>query len=122
MPMTKTVRWLLLMLTLGVPISAKAQTINAKSCNSSDVQAALNSVTPSTQTLTIPTGTCSWSSKVSFNVPSSSTSLTIQGTSATTGNCGTSPCTAMDSTIIVDNYSGTDNVLNIVSGVASSFL
>ncbi len=120
--MTKTVRWLLFVVAITVPFSAKAQTINAKSCSSSDVQAALNSVTSSTQTVTIPAGTCSWSSKVSFNVPSSSTSLTIQGMSSTTGNCGTSPCTATDSTVIVDNYSGTDSVLNIGSGNASSLL
>jgi hypothetical protein len=102
-----------------------AQTINAASCNVSDVQRALSSVNQATATVVIPAGTCSWTSAVSYTVPSSVTSLTIQGQTTVncTGTAGTSDytCAAADSTIIQDNFAtaGTP-VMKITIGAAGS--
>lgn len=57
--MIKTTRWLLLLLLVGIPLGAGAQTIDAASCSASDVQAAINSATTG-QTVNVPAGTCSW--------------------------------------------------------------
>ena len=54
------IKWLLFILLLSAPSGAKAQTINAKSCSSTDVQTALNSASAG-DTVTVPAGTCSWS-------------------------------------------------------------
>ncbi len=94
---------------------AHAQTINATSCSSADVQSALNSVTASTTTVTIPAGTCHWTTKLGFAVPSGNTSLTIQGATTCTGSGDPSlnnlACT--DSTIIVDD--DTTDTTNLIS-------
>ena len=60
---------------------AQAQTINAASCSSTDVQAAFNSVTATTTTVKIPgcPAGVGWSAQVSLNVPSGSTTLSIIG-------------------------------------------
>ena len=107
--MLKTLRWSLgLCLLITICGSAvHAQTINAASCNASDVQSALNSVSASTTTVVIPSGTCTWTTPVSFAVPSGNTTLTIQGSTTVncTGTAGTSSyaCTASDTTVITDN-------------------
>lgn len=98
--------------------SAHAQaTYNAASCNASDVQAALNSISSGTATLTIPSGTCAWTGPVNYTVPSSVTDLTIQGQTSVncTGTAGTSSyvCTSMDSTVIQDSYNSSNSPLNI---------
>lgn len=95
---------------------AHAQTINAASCSSSDVQSALNSVTASTTTVTIPAGACHWTTTERFNVPSGNTSLTIQGATTCTGSGDPSlnnlSCT--DGTIIVDDdTTDTTNLIGI---------
>lgn len=109
-------------LLLGVVSSSHAQTINAASCNASDVQAALKSVTSSTTTVTIPAGTCNWTSQVTLTVPSGNSSLTIQGQSSVTGTCAPGgSCSSTDNTIIQDGDSTDSNSLFIIStGAASS--
>src|SRR5215472_5488623 len=106
--------------------AAHAQAINAASCNLSDVQRALNSVNQATATVVIPSGTCSWSSAVSYTVPSSVTSLTIQGqtTVSCTGTAGTSTyaCTPTDNTVLVDAYAAEGGtILHITTGGPSSY-
>lgn len=95
---------------------AKAQTIQAASCNASDVQAALNSVTASTTTVKIPSGTCHWSGQVTLTVPSGSTSLSILGAGSLSTVGGG------DATVIIDDYGSTQPLLAIATGPASSFL
>ena len=113
--------WLLAMLGALV-VGAEAQTINAASCSQSDVQTAFNSVTSSTTTVNIPTGTCNWTAQVTLVVPSGSTTLTIQGQSTTTGTCAPSgSCSATDSTVIVDNYSSNNSPFAITTAGSSSF-
>jgi len=66
--------------------AAKAQTINAVTCNASDVQAAINSA-PEGGTVTIPAGTCTWTSGV-----------TISGKGIAVQGAGTSRVIAVSST------------------------
>lgn len=81
-----------------------AQTINAASCSSTDVQNALNSVAADGTTVLIPScSATSWTTTVTYNQVYSTT---IQGQSNTTGTCTPGgACSAVDSTIIVDNLS-----------------
>ena len=128
--MLRTVIW-----SLGVCLliticgsAVHAQTINAASCKASDVQSALNSASAATTTVVIRSGTCSWTSDVSYTIPASVTNLTVQGQTTVncTGTAGTSTyaCTATDNTVIVDSYSGgqPDNnpILTINTGAAST--
>src|SRR5215469_9061890 len=106
----KATRFIGFCLFIGISsTAAHAQTINAVSCNPSDVQGALNSANQATTTVVIPAGKCSWSSALSYTVPSSVTSLTIQGQTTVncTGTAGTSSyaCTSADNTVLVDSYS-----------------
>lgn len=103
---------MLLALLTGVfgPI-ASAQSVNAASCNASDVQAALNSVSANGTTVNIPAGSCAWTQDVSL---STSLSITIEGQStiATTsgsGNLAGNPATFSDTTLITDSRTGTVN-------------
>jgi hypothetical protein len=89
-----------------------AQTINAASCNQSDVQNAFNSVTASTTTVNIPAGNCTWTSTVTLTQPSGSSGLTVQGQTTCTGqgnpsgsSSGVVSCT--DNTTINDGMSYT---------------
>jgi hypothetical protein len=100
----------------------RAQTINAASCNQSDVQTAFNSVTSSTKTVNIPAGSCTWSSTVTLTVPSGSTALTVQGQTACTGsgNPASNNLACTDNTLINDqmSYSNNDPPLLAVTTVA----
>ncbi len=55
--------------------SAHAATIDAASCNSNDIQTALNLVTSDGSTVTVPAGTCTWTSHVVMP----GYSITLQG-------------------------------------------
>jgi hypothetical protein len=97
-----------------------AQTINAASCNSGDVQTALNSVNQASATVNIPAGTCTWTSGVAFTVPSGTTSLVVQGAGGQSATTGGASLTGSDATVITDNVnhqSGNQNTLSF--GVAS---
>ena len=93
--------------------AARAQ-VTAASCSASDVQTALNSVTSSTTTVTIPAGTCDWTAQVNFTVPSGSTNLSILGAGSLTTTGGG------DVTVIVDNYSANGYLFGITTAAASS--
>ena len=98
--MTRIVKSLLFMIFLGalLAVPGNAQTINAASCNSTDVQAALNSVAADGTTVKIPAGTCTWTGSVTYN---QKYSTTIQGASTINGTCAPGgSCTATDSTNI----------------------
>jgi hypothetical protein len=104
LPMSRTIKWLLLtfILTALFGTEARAQTINAATCNSSDVQAALNSVAADGTTVIIPAGTCAWSMAVTYN---KAFSTTIRGQSSiATTNAQGNPATFNDSTLITDNH------------------
>ena len=94
----------------------RAQTINAASCNESDVQTALTSVSADGTTVVVPSGSCTWTTTLTYNQVYSTT---IQGQTTCSGTPASS-CT--DNTIITDNYnrsSGGDNpdlLINTVAG------
>ena len=69
-------KWLLcaFLLTVTLGREAKANTIAAATCNSNDVQSAINSAATG-DTVTIPTGTCTWTSGVTI----SGKGITVQG-------------------------------------------
>jgi hypothetical protein len=57
--MFKMTKWLLFAIFLSSPLGAQAQTVNAASCSSTDVQTAINSASAG-QTVDVPSGSCSW--------------------------------------------------------------
>jgi hypothetical protein len=103
-------------LLLGVSFAIKAQTINAASCNASDVQAAFNSVTSSTATVNIPacSGGAGWSTQVTLTVPSGSSGLTVLGAGSLTTTGGG------DQTVIIDNYGSSSALLVANTGNSAS--
>jgi hypothetical protein len=87
-----------ILLTALFVARGQAQTINAASCNSSDVQSALSKVGADGTTVSIPAGTCTWTTGVTYNQVYSTI---IQGQSTTTGTCAPGgSCAATDSTNI----------------------
>src|ERR1017187_9825740 len=120
--MTRRIKWLIFTFLLNSLFCTvgRAQTINAASCSSADVQTAFNSVVAATTTVNIPAGTCSWATPVSLTVPGASTTLTIKGA----GDTGC-PSACNGSTTISDNTphsSGDIGALNINTAGASSSL
>lgn len=70
--------WFFPLILLCLSLSTQrvhAANINAASCNSADVQTALNSVSVDGATVTVPSGTCTWTSPVSMP----GHSITLQG-------------------------------------------
>lgn len=120
----KTRSTLIALFIIMCPLLSRAQ-VTAASCNESDVSTAWSSVTSSTTTFTIPAGTCSWSSRLTLTVPSGSASLTIQGSTTTSGDCYSAACTAIDNTVIIDAcsscLSSSGPLWSITTGSASSY-
>lgn len=94
--MPRIVISLLFGFVLSACFSAKAQasTINAASCSSSDVQAAINSAAGG-DVIAVPSGTCTWTTQVS--VPAEKLSLIGQSTCT---NAGASKGACTDNTVI----------------------
>ena len=110
----KTLVPIALFLWLMHAAPAAAQ-ITAVSCNQADVKTALTSVTATTTTVNIPAGSCSWTSQITFVVPSGNTNLSILGA----GNLST--LGGGDATSFVDNDTTDSNwLLSITTAAASS--
>jgi hypothetical protein len=60
---------LIVVLTALSFLPIRTQTINAASCNLSDVQSAFNSVTASTTIVSIPAGICDWTGQITWAIP-----------------------------------------------------
>jgi hypothetical protein len=82
--------------------SANAATITAASGSSSDVQTAIN-LAVSGDTVSIPTGTSSWTAGIAWTAPAN---VTLKG-------AGTSVTGGEDKTVIIDNIASGDAVMNI---------
>jgi len=110
---TMAIKCFFLMFLLSA-LPGVAQTINAASCNASDVQTAFNSVTSSTATVNIPAGTCAWTTGVTLTIPSGNTTLSVlaAGSLTTTGGG--------DQTVIVDNWASNASLLNINTNSTST--
>ncbi len=105
------------LLFLSPFIGAQAQTINAASCSSTDVQNALNAVAADGAVINIPAGSCTWTAPVTYK---QAFSTTIAGKSTTTGTCAPGgSCTATDGTVITANTGGT--ALTVTTAAGKSF-
>jgi hypothetical protein len=118
--MTGITKCVLHALLLGALFSTavEAQTINAASCNASDVQKALNSVSADGATVVVPAGNCTWTTTVTYNQVHS---VTVQGQTTCTGTPASS-CT--DSTVFTDNINRTGYdapMLQIITAAGKSF-
>jgi hypothetical protein len=109
------------LLTMLCPVLSHAQ-VTAATCNESDVSKAWASVTSSTTTFAIPSGSCAWTSQLNLTVPSGSASLTIQGSTTVSGDCNSSACTAADNTVLTDSCTscGSGPLLQITTAAAAS--
>jgi len=104
---------LVALLTALLATGAQAQTINAFSCNETDVAAALNQVTTDGTTLVIPAGTCIWTTPLTYV---QTHSFTLQGA----GN--QSVVGGGDVTVLVDevNHAANSWMIKITTGSAST--
>jgi hypothetical protein len=113
---TMTIRWLSFLILFSALVGAEAQTINAASCNASDVQAAFSQVTASTTTVNIPAGTCAWTTQVMLTVPSGSGNLSILGAGGLNTQGGG------DATVIVDNYASNNPIMTMTPASSATLL
>jgi hypothetical protein len=98
--MTILIKWLSPLLLLSSLFYADAQTINAASCNESDVAKALSSVTADGTTVIVPAGNCTWTTSLTY---AQTNSFTLQGAGAVSYSSSSISGTGTDSTIIQDN-------------------
>ncbi|MGA2207950.1 MAG: hypothetical protein ABSG10_14580 [Terracidiphilus sp.] len=105
--MTKIVKSIFFGFVLCVLCAARAQTVNAKSCNTSDVQTAINTATEG-QTVTIPAGSCTWT-----------TGVTISGKGITVTGAGSNRIVAYDTGTLSLQSSGSLSVP--ISGFSPGF-
>lgn len=89
-------------------------TLTAASCSVADIQACTSIATNSTTLITVPAGTCHWTSQLLFTVPSGSANLSIIGAGSLTTQGGN------DQTIIVDDYASSNSDWSIVTANPSS--
>jgi hypothetical protein len=104
-------KWMSITLLVSVPslVAAHAATHAAASCNLSDVETAVSAAAVG-DTVTIPAGTCTWSSELSI-----SSGITLTGS----GTPNTGPSTFGSgalNTVIIDN-AGSSNALIGVTGI-----
>src|SRR6266702_1599937 len=95
--MTKILKTLIFAILFSVLIFGKpahANTYKAATCNTSDVQAVMNSATANGDIVQIPAGNCTWTKGVSWNAPPNSI---LQGAGSTAISGGG------DVTVIVDH-------------------
>ena len=93
---------LIIAVVLMVPQWGKGNTIAAASCSQADVQTALSAATSATTAITIPAGTCTWTTNLAWSVPSGNANLEIAGaTTCTSAYPSSGTCT--NRTIIIDN-------------------
>lgn len=91
---------------------ARASTVNAASCSSSDVQAAINSASAG-DTVNVPSGSCTWTTKVSI----ANKGITLQGQTTCSGTPASS---CVDNTNISANLA--DNALEVTGASATNFV
>jgi hypothetical protein len=120
--MTRMKELVFVAILIGVlgPI-ASAQTINAASCNASDVQAALNSVNSDGTTVNIPAGNCTWTSTVTYNqtfstVVQGQSVVAFNGTPGTSGYSASASDNTHITTTIADLTGNPTLVINTAAG------
>ena len=129
--MKKRLLIFIIALVLASRIPAVAQSCTRAVCAAAspaeaDVIAALPSSSNSNSavTVTIPAGTATWTNSISYTVPTSVTSLTIQGSTTVncTGAAGTASyaCPSTDGTIIVAAYGSFGAMLQMYTNSSPS--
>ena len=116
--MMQNKRWLIAFISISIASlflgpEARANTISASSCSESDVSSALSKAA-SGDTVTIPAGTCTWTTSLSFTAPGS-ISIMGAGSQSTVGGG--------DQTIIIDNVSRSSSdvpTFAVISGSAQT--
>lgn len=110
-------------LLLFQAFSHAQSTYTAASCNQAAVQTAINNeqVRPvDGDIISIPAGTCTWTGTSGISVTFTK-SVTIQGAGAQYATSGGSATAGSDSTIIIDNLTGSGGDLNITTTAGKSF-
>lgn len=83
--------------------------LTAASASAPDVQDCFTAAVASTTKINIPSGTPTWTTQVTFTVPSGSTNISIIGAGSS-------------STVITENYASSNSVLSIVTNSTSTSL
>ena len=117
--MIRSARWLLVLLSSVLLCSAaKAQTINAASCNVTDVAAALGNIVTDGTTVVIPPGDCNWTSPLTY---AQTKSFTLQGAGAISYSASSPSGTGSDVTTIENGLTSGSSILTIISSSGKSF-
>ncbi len=106
--------WFALLVCACVATGARAQTINAASCNETDVAAALALITTDGTTVVVPAGDCVWASTLNYL---QTHSFTLQGAGAISYSPTSISGIGTDKTIIEDNTksSSAGSIMNITT-------
>jgi hypothetical protein len=99
-------------------LPVKATTYPAATCNSSDVATAINAAKVAAHDgdiVSIPAGTCTWTTAVTGAFTSS---VTIQGAGAISATAGGASTTGSDQTVIIDHIGGSNHSVMSFSAVA----
>jgi len=121
--MTRIARWLVFLFLAGLGASAShAQTINAASCNQTDVAAALAAITTDGTTVVVPAGNCTWTTPIQYV---QTKSFTLQGAGAISYSASSINGAGTDNTIIQDNINrntlGDFPLLGVTTAAGKSF-
>src|SRR5271163_3252666 len=103
-----------------VPCAEAQSTYKAATCNSSDVSTAIAAEQAKAvdgDVISIPSGSCSWTSEVTVTFTKS---VTIQGAGAISATAGGAGTTGSDVTVITDN-SGTASIMDFITTSGKSF-
>ena len=103
---------LLLLPALAFGQCAGVTSCSALSCGSTDVQAAINSIDTNNTVLTIPAGTCHWTTHVLRTMPAG-VNFTIQGE-------GTNAMGGGDQTIIIDDYASSGSLFQLTTAASTT--
>src|SRR5947207_2986348 len=109
--MNRIAGMVLIALLVTGAVTLNAAVINPASCNASDVQAALNIATAGA-IVSIPAGTCHWTSGISWVAPAN---VMVQGA----GNL--SVVGGGDATVIVDDYVSNTPLMTITTNATGTF-
>jgi hypothetical protein len=121
---TSAIKWLSFVFLLSVffATEAKANTITAASCKTSDVQTAINAASDG-DTVVIPNGSCTWSTGITTSKQISLQGESVGGVTITDANPnGCNPCTAASSLLhfhIGNSFHTTIANLQFLPGTAS---
>ncbi len=101
---------LFIFIHLALISTGQAGTITAASCSQQNVQTAISAAVAG-DTVAVPTGTCTWTSQISWMAPAN---VTLRGAGNTSVGGG-------DQTVIIDNYASNNSLLSITTNSSGTF-